>query len=303
MLNLKFTYRDCIEQSERVQWRLDDVMKESDSLDFGKPFLPETLMSHVLELDWLSEDCQLTVNQVAANAYLNLFQFVEEYILATMMDHAQAELFGDATAMRALTRMVDEELKHQMLFRRFRAAFDRGVGHPCGVLENASEVAEVIMGHSPLAVLLITLHIEWLTQSHYTESARGDERIDPLFRRLLHSHWLEESQHARIDMLEIDKLAQKMDQVERENAIDEYLDIVEAFDGLLGQQVYLDLRSIGALQGAEPKEPAALRTALHQSYRRTFLWYGMVNRNVQRVLGALSPSGAQMVMESSAKFA
>tara|TARA_B100001750_G_scaffold221535_1_gene210187 strand:- start:2863 stop:3780 length:918 start_codon:yes stop_codon:yes gene_type:complete len=305
MFDLKFDYGDCVSHSERVSWSLDDVMEEGQALDFTKPFLPRDLVRHVADLDGLDEPTRLRLNQIAGNAYLNLFQFVEEYILATMMEHAQAEVFGDVDALRALTRMVDEELKHQQLFHRFRRSFDRDFGHRCGVLESAAAVAQVIMSHSPLAVMLITLHIEWMTQQHYTESVRKDESIDPFFKSLLRHHWLEESQHARIDMLETRKIASYADQEARDQAVSEYLAIVEAFDGLLADQVDLDVASLdaGAAVERSPEADGALRTAIHQSYRRTFLWYGMTNKNVVDCLQQLSPDGARKVADHAGRFA
>ncbi len=305
VLELKFDYADCVAHSEKVAWALDDVMTEGQPLDFTKPFLPADLVRHLDGVAGLDDTTRRQLNQIAGNAYLNLFQFVEEYILATMMEHAQAEVFGDAEALRALTRMVDEELKHQALFKRFRRSFDRDFGHSCGVLESAAAVAQEIMSHSPVGVMLITLHIEWMTQQHYTESVKDDVGIDPFFKSLLHHHWLEESQHARIDMLELDKLAGYADQAMRDRAVDEYLDILAAFDGLLAEQVSMDLASLESVRG-EPltdELSTAIREAMHQAYRRTFLWYGMTNRNVLTSLQKLSPDGAAKVAAKAVAYA
>jgi len=301
MLELKFGYQDCIQRSERVQWVLDDVMPEGQRLDFDRPFLPPPLIRHVMGLE-LAPDVQRLLNQIAGNAYLNLFQFVEEYILTTMMKHAQAEPFGDPHAMRALTRMVDEELKHQLLFKRFREAFDRDFAHPCGVLDNAAEVAHAIMSHSPVAVMLITLHIEWMTQAHYTDSVRDDTQIDPFFRRLLHHHWLEESQHAQLDMLELNKLAVQCSPEMLDVSVDEYLGIVDAFDTLLAHQTELDLVSL-AQALARPIDEDRLRPAILQSYRRTFIWYGMTHRRAVQCLRAVSETGAAKVAARAEAFA
>jgi len=54
-----------------------------------------------------------------------------------------------------------------------------------------------VLSHDPLGVALVILHIEWMSQRHYVESVRSDERLDPLFKSLLKHHWLEEAQHAR----------------------------------------------------------------------------------------------------------
>ncbi len=298
MLALKFTYEDCVSRSELVQWRLDDVMPPTATLDFSRPFLPSSMVS-VAEAVMPDEDGRRVLNQICGNAYLNLFQFVEEYILAVMLSHAQAELFGNPNAQRALSRMVDEELKHQLLFKRFRQAFDNGCGIDCGVLENAAEVAHVIMSHSPMAVMLITLHIEWMTQAHYTESVRDDHRIDPFFKKLLHHHWLEESQHARIDLLELAKLAGAASQNARERAVHEYFQILDAFDGLLLEQAKLDVGSIAALNH---QTPAGLESAIHRAYQKVFLWYGVTNRNVQQSIEALAPNLTDTLEERAARY-
>src|SRR5207244_3840972 len=118
-------------------------------------------------LGFLSAAQQRTLNQITGNAYINLFAFVEEYIIAMALQHAHAEVFGDHTAIRALSRFADEEAKHQALFLRFVAAFNRDFPHKCEVLGAAAQVAAVIMSKSPMAVVLVTLHLELITQQHY----------------------------------------------------------------------------------------------------------------------------------------
>jgi hypothetical protein len=210
-----------------------------------------------------------------------------------MIQHQQAELFGDHNAVRALARFTDEEAKHQQLFQRYRKAFDRDFGHQCGVLESAVEVAGVILSKSPIAVMLVTLHLEIMTQDHYTGAVR-DSAIDPLFARLLKMHWLEEAQHARIDALELDKLltAATPDQMAR--GFDDYIDLVGAFDGLLAAQAKLDATSIQSATGRQltETEAAEIIAAQHRGYRYTFLVSGME-----------APLFVEMMKKISADFA
>lgn len=306
MLDLNDDYANCVRASERISWKLDEVLPPDQNLDFSRSFLPEQLAGTgaLAELDgkpFLDEGERLKLNQITGNAYLNLFGFVEEYILATMMRHAQAEVFGDPHNLRALLRFADEELKHMALFHRYRDAFDRGFGHPCGVLDNAIEVAGIILGHSPVGVLLITLHIELMTQQHYTECVR-DAPMDPLFKSLLKHHWLEESQHARIDALELDKLASEQPQEDNEKAVDEYLGILDAFDGLLLAQAKLDLASLSAVtkRTFSEREAEALVAAQHAAYKKTFIYYGMTNEGFAKVTRKLSPAKASVVAERAA---
>src|SRR5881394_3889492 len=102
-LELSYTYRSCVESSEKVSWRLDDVFPPGTRLDFTRPFLPEGLAStrDIATITFLDNHERRALNQIAGNAYMNLFGFIEEYILATMVQHAQAEMFGNHDAIRA----------------------------------------------------------------------------------------------------------------------------------------------------------------------------------------------------------
>jgi hypothetical protein len=296
MLNLTFDYESCVRASEQAAWKLDDVMPPDTRLDFSRPFLPTGLAARG-ELPFLSLNERRTLNQITGNAYLNLFGFVEEYILATVLEHAGAEAFGDHDAIRALVRFADEEAKHQKLFGRYVDAFKRDFAVETEVLGSAVEVAHVIMSKSKIAVMLVTLHLEIMTQAHYIECVRDDAEIDPFFAKLLRMHWMEESQHARIDALELDKMLDAATPAQIETAMQDYLDLLGAFDGLLKSQSEMDERTLERAAGRtfSPGEKTAIVDAQHAGYRRTFLTYGMTNPMFARHLETISPSGAKRV--------
>jgi hypothetical protein len=304
MLGLNDTYESCIRASEKVSWRVDDILPPNTRLDFSRPFLPAALAARG-DLEFLAADERRKLNQIAANAYLNLFAFVEEYILATVIHHAQAEMFGDHDAIRALVRFADEEVKHQRLFARYRDAFDRDFGHGCEVLGQAAQVAGVILTKSPIAVMLTTYHIELMTQAHYVECVRDDSAIDPLFAKLLHAHWLEESQHARIDGLELQKLVREASPGQIAEGFDDYLDIIAAFDGLLKSQSEMDVRSLAraTCRAFTQQQSDAIVQAQHAGYRRTFLWYGMTNPAFREAIEKMDSSRARRVGERAAEVA
>ena len=52
-------------------------------------------------------------------------------------------------------------------------------------------IARHVLSHDPLAVALIILHAEWMTQRHYLDSVRNDAALDPCFADLLKHHWME----------------------------------------------------------------------------------------------------------------
>ena len=101
-----------------------------------------------------------------------------------------------------------EEAKHIQLFKRFHETFTEGFGIECEVIGPPEAVAKVVLGHEPLSVALFILMIEWMTQSHYVDSVRGDAELDPLFANLLRCHWIEEAQHAKLDTLMVEALAE-----------------------------------------------------------------------------------------------
>lgn len=304
MLDLGYDYASCVRNSEKVSWKLDEVFPPDTRLDFSRPFLPAAL-SGDSQVAILDQGEKLKLNHITGHSYMNLFGFVEEYIIATTVDHAQAEMYGDHTAIRALLRFAEEELKHQALFDRYCKAFLEGFGSECKVLDNAAEVAGVILSKSPMAVALITLHLEIMTQAHYTESVRDNESIDPLFASLLKAHWLEEAQHARIDALELDKLADAATPELITRAFDDYLDLCAAVDGLLEAQTNMDIDSLGKATGRSfsDREREAIFAAQHAAYRNTFLISGMSNRQFVGVLEKLSPAGAKRVAERVASLA
>lgn len=290
-MELNFDYATCVANSERVSWRLDEVLPQSASLDRRKRFLPNALAPND-SLAFLSDAERRTLNQISGKAYMNLFGFVEVYIEAMVLEHAQAALFGDRGQMRALVRFADEEVKHQQLFTRFCALFDQQFGVQCPVLDRPIEVANTILATSPLAVLLTTLHIEQMTQQHYLESVRDDVELDALCAEILRRHWLEESQHAKIDLLLLCEMHAKVSEEGRETAFAEYLAVLEAFDGLLGQQAALDASSFEAVsaRSLSPAERAALVASQHMGYRKTFIVCGLTNPLITEVIRSLWPA-------------
>lgn len=301
MLDLGYDYATCVRNSEKVAWKLDEVLPPNTKLDFTHPFLP-TALSGDSRISILNDKEKLKLNQITGNSYMNLFGFVEEYIIAQTVDHAQAEMYGDHMAIRALLRFAEEECKHQHLFKRYCAMFAEGFGSECKVLDNAAEVAGVVLSKSPIAVMLVTLHLEIMTQAHYTESIRDNDKIDSLVASILKFHWLEEAQHARIDALELDKLVSAATPELITQGFDQYLELGGAIDGLLEAQSNMDVESLSKATGRtfSESERAAIQKAQHAAYRNTFLVSGMVNRQYANILQQISPEGAKRVAEVAA---
>ena len=283
-----YTYEGVLATSQRVNWKIDDVIGEGKRLDFGRSFMPEALAG-VRKLDFLSEDEQRTLNQIRGLGYLVMFGLVEEYILPFVLDNARPRLAHDDYRTRALLQFAGEEAKHIQLFKRFREEFDAGFGHHCEVIGPPDAIAAKIMSYSPLAVALLTLHIEWFVQAHYLESIKDDGALDPQFKSLLKHHWMEEAQHTKLDTLVLEELAATSTPEAIRKAVDEYLEIGAFIDGGLQAQVKMDLESFEHATGrrltAEERERFA--EAQTKALRWTFIGSGITHPQFLATVGKL----------------
>lgn len=154
-----------------------------------------------------------------------------------------------------------------------------------------------MLGHGPLAVAILILHLEWLTQRHYLESVKTDERLDPQFVSLLRHHWQEEAQHAKLDTLVLAELAARATPAEIEKAIDDFLVIGGILEGGLRQQVENDLEALELATGRSfsPEQRARIKTAQLASYRWTFLVSGLEQPNFAKAIRDLSAAGLERV--------
>jgi hypothetical protein len=301
MTNTESSYQKCIDNSERVAWTINGVL--SAGFDFQRRFLPETL-AQVNGLQELSASEKLLLNQIRALTYAHLFGFVEEFIIREVMLLA-ARYSGDrAVERRALLRFAEEEVKHQLLFEEVKVGLLKKLGD-CGLVPGADAVAGAVLAKSELCVLLLTTMLELMTQHHYTDIFRSNEEresLDPTFVKIFKSHWLEESQHVRLDELEIDRNLAATSEVDRETAIDELLELGGAVDGLLKAQVDLDLASLERLAARELPGPAreSIRTAQHRAYRYTFLVSALQNPRFREMVATLTKAGAAKIDAAAA---
>jgi hypothetical protein len=298
MLSHDYDYGSILETSERVNWKLEDVI-DGRTFDFSKPFLPDELAG-VSGIRCLSGAEKLKLNQIRGFTYLALFGVIEEYIVPSVLDHVREGDRSDDRAVRALLHFAEEETKHIELFKWFVSEFEWGFGTPCRVIGPAADIAAGILDHSSLGVFLTTLHIEWMTQKHYLESVKDSaEGLDPLFCSLLKHHWIEESQHAKLDTLVVDKIAGALTPKGIEKGIEDYMDIGKLLDGGLQAQIQLDLVSLEKAIGRwlTDAEKAEITEAQLQAYRWTFLLSGMTHPNFDRSLRELAAAGHARVGE------
>lgn len=289
-MQLPYSYGEVLNAAAKVQWQVDDLLPAGASFDFARPFLPRGLAPEE-GLDFLGPAQRLALNQIRAHAYLGTFGLVEEFILPFVLDHARPAAAADELRTRALIGFAAEEAKHIQLFRRFRARFAAGFGHPCGLIGPAEAVARQVLAHPPLAVALLVLHIEWMTQRHWLECARDDGGMEPRFKELLRHHWMEEAQHARLDANMVAELGATLSAAELLAAVEGYLAIVRHFAQAFDSQAAFDLDSLerACRQRLEPGERQALLAQQRRANRQVYLIAGMTHPRFLASLDALHP--------------
>ena len=154
-----------------------------------------------------------------------------------------------------------------------------------------------MLGKSPLAALLLTSMVEWFTQLHYVEHVRDSEELDGLFRDLLRFHWIDESRHARLDTLLIDEVAADLTPEQRERAVDELLELGGAVDGLLAQQLELDIEALARSAGRSfsDAEKREIRREQQRAYRWTFLVSGLEHPKFAQIVRELTEAGPDKI--------
>ena len=297
-----FNYEATLASSLRAQWQLDDVLREDQPLDFSRNFMPESL-ARTAALGSLNPFEQRILNQISAHQYLCIFGVVEEFILPFLLDHARPALRDDDYRVRALLNFAGEEAKHIHLFKRFHEAFVRGFPVECQVIGPSEAIGAEVLRHDPLAVALVILMIEWMTQQHYLGSIRDDGDLDPLFKSLMKHHWMEEAQHAKLDTLIVDALGEGRSEAEIDRAIDEFFEIGGFLDEGLKQQAAFNLDALEKVIGRKLDDREAILAQQHQAARWTYIGSGMVHERFKATLESISPKAAARIAEAAPLFA
>ena len=297
-----FNYEATLSSSLKAQWQLDDVLREDQELDFSRNFMPESL-ARTGAIRSLNAFEQKVLNQISAHQYLTIFGVVEEFILPFLLDHARPHLLNDDWRVRAILNFASEEAKHIHLFKRYHAAFVRGFPVECEMIGPSEAIGAEVLRHDPLAVGLVILMIEWMTQQHYLGSIKDDGDIDALFQSLMKNHWVEEAQHAKLDTLIVDALAEGRTEEEIDAAIDEFFEIGGFLDNGLKAQAAYNLDALEKVIGRKLENRADIEEQQHQAARWTYIGSGMVHERFKATLLNISANAAARMAEAAPVFA
>ena len=282
-------YARTIEVSKRIRWDIDRDVIRGREFDLAHTFLPDGL-SLIDEIAGLSADQRRFLSQVQGRTYAHMFGLVERFIGANMLEVSRDHWLGDQTALEAIVRFTDEELKHQELFRRIERLVAARM--PAGYRFDASanDVAGFVLGKCKWAVLALTCHIELFSQAHYRASIAAADDLSPLFEDVFLFHWKEESQHAIVDELEWAREDRKLaSDADRDAAVADLITLIGGVDGILQAQAAADATYFLAVSRIADGDDRAgsVRTTLLKAYRWQYIVSGAVEPRFQKVLGEL----------------
>jgi len=281
-------YARCIAASQKVRWDIEKDVIRGRTFDVQQKFLPDGL-SKVQELEFLTAEEKRYLSQIQGRTYANVFHMAERFVNAKVLEISHDHTLGNQTALEALVRFSDEELKHQEMFRRLERLAGAQMAPGYTFLPDPNEVAKVVLSKSSWAVLALTLHIELVTQVHYRQSIDLDPHVSPLFKDTFRYHWLEERQHAILDELEWKRADKNLSVEARDRAVDEFIELVGAVDGVLHIQAKADAEYFVRTCGRQLLEdqPHVVEQGVLKAYRWQHIISGAQQPHFIKVLSSL----------------
>ena len=282
-------YAKCIEVSKRVRWDIENDVIRGRKFDFSQKFLPDGI-SKVNTINFLTDNEKRLLSQIQGRTYANMFGFVERFITVKVLETTRDHWLGDQTALEALIRFSDEELKHQELFRRIETMMAKGMPQGCKFLPDPDTVAEAVLKNSSWAVLALILEIELFTQEHYQKSIEPDENLSELYKEIFLFHWKEETTHAMMDELEWPREDSKLSVEERDRAIDELIAIVADVDEILQNQSEVDAEYFLKLSDRSftDDEFQLIKNGILRAYRWQYIFSGVEHPRFQKLYNDLT---------------
>jgi hypothetical protein len=252
----------------------------------------------VNQMDFLTGGERRLMSQIQGRTYANIFGLVERFIVAKVLEVSREHTLGDQTALEALVRFGDEELKHQELFRRLERMTAEGMPAGYTFVPDPDAVANAVLGKSTWAVLALTCHIELFTQAHYHQSIEPDAELSELWKDVFLFHWKEESQHAILDEIEWMHENAKLTPEMRDQAVTDLIDLVGAVDGILQTQAGADVDYFVRVCGRtlSQEQVAKIRSGVLAAYRWQYIVSGVRGTRFNEILGGMitEPQGRRI---------
>lgn len=283
------SYSQCIEISKHVRWDIDRDVFRGRSFESDRKFLPDGL-TLIEDFDFLEPQEKVFLSQIQGRTYANMFGFVERFITAKILEQTKDFWLGDQIALEALVRFSDEEIKHQLLFHRIESMLEETMPPNYTFHPDPNQVAGAVLSKSSWAVLAVILEIELFTQEHYMASIKPDSELSELYKDIFLFHWKEETTHAIMDELEWPRVDATLTPEERDNAVQEVIEIIADFDSILKQQSNSDIDYFLAhsARSFNKDKIDQLVKGTHKAYRHQYIFSGVQHPRFQALLCQLT---------------
>jgi P-aminobenzoate N-oxygenase AurF len=293
-------YRKCLHNAQKVTWDIDADVIRFRQLDTDTKYLPDSL-SLATQLPFLNAGQQRLFSQVQGRTYAYLFGLIERCINAKVLELGRAHCLGDQTAVAALLKFVQEELKHQELFRRIEKLADLALPPGYRMTTDPNSAAGAILAKSTWSVLALTCFVEIFTQAHYLHSIRDDAELSPLFKDVFYYHWIEEVQHATLDELEWQRVHDGMQPEAIDAAVRDFIELLRMLDGILQTQATADGEYFCSNSGAffDRERCNAVKACLLKAYRLQYLVSGARIERFQRALSSKISAGQMQRVDAA----
>jgi hypothetical protein len=293
-------YGKCLHNAQKVSWDIDADVIRFRQLDADSKFLPDSL-SLVTQLTFLNPAQQRLLSQVQGRTYAYLFGLIERCINAKVLELGRAHCLGDQVALAALLQFVQEELKHQELFRRLEKLADLALPSGYRMTHDPDAAAAAMLRKSTWAVLALTCFVEIFTQAHYVESIQADGDLSPLFKDVFRYHWMEEAQHATLDELEWQRVHETLKPEAIDAAVTDLTELIRMLDQILQAQAAADGDYFCSCAGVclDREQSNAVKVCLLKAYRLQYIVSGARIERFQRALSSKITAGQQQRVEAA----
>lgn len=293
-------YARAISASKKARFQIEQDVIRGRTLDLEHKYMPDGL-SLVTSLGFLTADEQRLLSQVQGRTYANIFGLVERFINAKVLELTGQYWLGNQVALEALVRFSDEEIKHQELFRRVEALAARNMPAGYQVVPEPDHVARIVLEKPTWSVLGLICHIELFVLAHYRQSIDIDPTLSPLWKDVFRFHWKEESQHVILDELEWRRENARLTPDERDRAVDEFIGLVAAVDGILQAQAASDARYFKGMLGysLDADQSRQIDALLLRAYRFQYIGSGVAHTRFPEILFSMLTSVQRSRVESA----
>lgn len=266
------------------------------AIDLSRLFLPEALAGAPVARA-LDPGDAVRLNQIRSASYLHVFEVLESVLVEAARKRAASEDTDVREQLGPILRL--DAFDHASLFEGFLEDFGRAFPVATRRLPWPEDLESALAHGTPLALLVLALHLKLVTQQHYLACVRGHDALEPGFVKLLKDHWNLECGGERTcgSVVEIQAALSRALPGRIPSALRDYKIFVFAIDDVLRRQADLDVATLEDLRG-QPF-PSATRKAIVDAevaaHRKTFLTVGIVNAAFVYAMRSLGPTAPSML--------